>query len=61
MECIMEQAKKDIKNLGIMGIETSGSVLPDDIYDAVRAVKEVNLNFKDLAKQAEKYRNNPEK
>lgn len=61
MEYTMEQAKKDIKSLGIMGIETSGGVLPDDIYVAVKAVKDINLNFAELAVQAEKYRSSPEK
>ena len=57
----MKQAQKDIQKLGIINIEASGDLTPDVICDAVAAVKEVNLNFKELSAQAARYRKAPER
>ena len=55
----IEQAKRDIDELGIINIEASSDLTPAYVCDAVRAVKEMNLDFDDLAKQMERARSNP--
>lgn len=55
----LKQAKKDIKDLGIINIEASGELTPGYICDAVRAVKEINLDIDKLVKEMEECRRNP--
>lgn len=57
----MELLKKDIKSLGILSIEASGELTPLYVKDAVSAVKQINLNFKDLAAKAKENSKNPTK
>lgn len=57
----MKNVQAEIKRLGILNIEASGALTPDVICDAVDAVKEINLNFKELAKKAAQYRTDPQK
>ncbi len=57
----MKNVQAEIKRLGILNIEASGDLTPDAICDAVDAVKEINLNFKELAKKAAQYRTNPQR
>lgn len=47
------ELQKEMKILGILNIEADGNFSPELLKDAVDAVKETNLNFRDLAKQAE--------
>lgn len=55
----MKQAKEDIKKLGIINIEASGDLTPAYVCDAVDAVKEINLNFKELAEESKRLQSNP--
>ncbi len=57
----VEQAKKDIKSLGIINIEASDELTPAYVCDAVNAVKEINLDFDSLAKEMNRIRNSPQK
>lgn len=55
----MKQANKDIKDLGIINIEASGDLTPGYVCDAIRAVKEINLDIDKLVEQMEDCRRNP--
>lgn len=57
----MKQLQKDCKELGIINIEASDSLTPAYVFDAVRAVKEINLDMKSIAKEMEERRRNPRK
>ncbi len=52
MDINIKELKKDIKALGIINIEADGNLSPELLHDAVEAVKEANLNFKELAEKS---------
>ena len=51
----IKDLQKEMKSLGILNIEADGDLSIDLISDAIDAVKETNLNFKELAEQSKKY------
>lgn len=52
MSVNIKELQKEMKNLGILNIEADGELSPELLKDAVDAVKETNLNFKDLAEKS---------
>lgn len=56
MEREMKQVLADCKKLGIINIEASGNLTPDFIAEAVKAVKEIPLDFDAIAEQMEEER-----
>ncbi|MEE1211319.1 MAG: hypothetical protein UHO11_02375 [Treponema sp.] len=52
MDINIKELQKDIKALGIINIEADGNLSPELLKDAVEAVKESKLNFKELAEKS---------
>ena len=52
---------EDAKNIGILNIEISGNESFPSVYDAIEEVKQINLNFKYLAKESKRLQSNPKK
>ncbi|MBQ6567255.1 MAG: hypothetical protein IJP62_03385 [Treponema sp.] len=55
----MKQLQKDCKALGVINIEAADDLTPAYVFDAVRAVKEINLDMASVAKEMEEKRRNP--
>ncbi len=51
MSVNIKELQKEMKSLGILNIEADGELSPELLKDAVDAVKETNLDFKDLAEK----------
>ena len=51
-EINIKDLQKEMKSLGIINIEADGDLSPSLLRDAVEAVKETNLNFKELAEKS---------
>lgn len=47
-----KRLKKEVQDLGILGIEVSGSLTPGLLQDAVNAVKGAKLDFAELSARA---------
>ncbi len=47
--------QKEIETLGIIGIEADGNLTQGLVEDAVRAIKEIDVDFASLAKQTDEY------
>lgn len=52
----MDKVLTECKNLGIINIQASGDLTPELAAEAVQAVKEINLDFKSLAKRRDEQR-----
>lgn len=52
MDINIKELQKDIKALGIINIEADGNLSSELLKDAVEAVKESKLNFKELAEKS---------
>lgn len=52
MSVNIKELQKEMKSLGILNIEADGELSPELLKDAVDAVKETNLDFKDLAEKS---------
>ena len=57
----VKELQKEITELGILNIEAYGEFSPECLQDAVAVVRSVNLDFKALAAEARKKRENPSK
>lgn len=44
----VKELQKEMSSLGIISIDADGNLSPELLKDAVEAVKETNLNFKEL-------------
>ena len=44
----VKNLQKEMSSLGIISIDADGNLSPELLKDAVEAVKETNLNFKEL-------------
>lgn len=53
-EINIKDLQEEMKSLGIINIEADGDLSPSLLRDAVEAVKETKLNFKDLAEKSNK-------
>ena len=47
-----KELKKEMKSLGIINIEADGELSPSLLKDAVEAVKETALDFKNIAEKS---------
>lgn len=52
MSVDVKELQKEMKSLGILNVEADGELSLELLKDAVDAVKEINLNFKDLAEKS---------
>ena len=57
----IQSLNKDIETLGIISIKTSDNLSFKYIKDVISAIKSINLNFTDIARKMDQYRNNPKK
>lgn len=52
MSVDVKELQKEMKSLGILNVEADGELSLELLKDAVDAVKEINLNFKELKKNS---------
>ncbi|QTQ13551.1 hypothetical protein HRQ91_03245 [Treponema parvum] len=51
----IKELQKEMKSLGILNIEADGDLSIGLLRDAIDAVKETNLNFKELAEKSKQF------